>query len=142
MAAIGREHAVAEEMPVRAGFQLHHGRAVDGVEHDGEAAGPAGEDDGLVAGRPQGHGVAAVGQRQLEQHLADRIQPGDGEIAVQSPLRAEEADGRLARILKGELLTVADRADDHERHVARERSSKNPRRAEVFERDNKRRADC
>jgi hypothetical protein len=94
-AAVGREHAVAEEVSILAGGEIHHRCAVGDVEHDGETAGAASEDDGLVAPRPQGHSMAAIRQRQLEQHFARRLEGGDGKVAVDRGLRAEETGGTL-----------------------------------------------
>ena len=80
--AVGREHAVAEEMPAGDAGDGQRRVTAGVVEDHGEGAGLPGEDHRALRHRIEGDVVAAIGQVDRMQHLAGLGQDGRAIAAV------------------------------------------------------------
>ena len=96
--AVGREHAVAEEMPARRAGDRHRLGRAGMVEHHGEGPRTPREHHRTAGDRIVGHVVTAVGQRRGEQHLAVLGEHGDAAVpALDLVGRGENRVGLLDR---------------------------------------------
>ena len=98
IAAIGRESAVAIEMPARGGVDPAQRDPGDRIECDRKRAGPPCEHQALVRARPEGDAVAALRQGQIEAHAPARVDAGHvmGRLGI-DPAAHEQRALRAAR---------------------------------------------
>lgn len=76
IAAIGREGAVAIEMPARGGVDPPQRDPGNRIERDRKSTGPSREHQALVRARPEGDAVAALRQGQIEANAAAPVDAG------------------------------------------------------------------